>query len=168
MVASKNPAPNTATNTSNAAGDEWEKEQIGFPPYLKAAPGLVVQAVLMNLDATDVNFPRYTFVNGQQEPLTCFKGDSEHQEEVLVYQGEQFSMGEYAGISREKLVIYMGMEVRLTVGKERRLPNGADGKPRTFFEWELMVKKTDRPEIERRKQKMAELKAKQQAEMLPA
>jgi hypothetical protein len=163
----KNTAPNTASNPVAADADEWEKEQIGFPPYLKAATGLSITALLLNLDATDPDFPRYTFANAQHEPITCYKGDEEHREDVPVYQGEQFSLAEYAGISREKMIVYMGMEVRLTVGKERRLPP-KDGQPRTFFEWELMVKKSDRPMIEARKKELALLKAKQAQEQLSA
>ena len=164
----KNTAPVNTPNSSAAQDDEWEKEQIGFPPYIKASVGLAVTAILLNLDATDPNFPRYTFVNAQSEPITCYKGDTEHQEEVLVYQGEQFSMGEYAGISREKMQVYMGMEVKLSITKERKLPKLADGTPRSFFEWELMVKKADRPEIERRKRVIAELKAKESSQQLLA
>lgn len=156
-MAPKNTAPNQSTNVNAASNDEWEKEQIGFPPYLKVAVGLAVQAILMNLDATDPNFPRYTFVNDQEEPITCYKGDSEHQEEVKVYQGEQFSLSEYAGISREKLLLYVGLTVRLQITRERKLPP-IDGKPRSFFEWELMVKKSDRPLIENRKKQLAEMK----------
>ena len=160
----KNTAPNTNKNNAvESEEDEWVKEQIGFPPYWNPKVGDSVQCMIQQLDTTDEEFPRYIAVYTGNSELKCYKGAKETEafEEVIVYPGEQFSMSEWAGIDRNHLAAYVGIEIRLTRGKDTKF-KGDDGKPRTFINWELMVKAKDRPVIEGRKQEILKLKAQNQ------
>lgn len=159
----KNTAPVTEKNTQAVSEDEWVSEQLGFPPYWDAKEGETVQCQIMSLDVRDESFPRYICVYTGDEVLRCSKGakDTEAYEEIVeVYPGEQFSMSEWAGIAREKLVYYIGVDIRLTRGKATRLKNGDDGQPRKFINWELKIRAKDKLLIESRKKEAARLQAK--------
>ncbi len=156
-----NTAPVNTPNTQ-ASGDDWIDENIGFPPYWDPKEGETVQCQILSLDVRDPNFPRYICAYTGNDVLICSKGAKEtdaYQEQVSVYPGEQFSMSEWAGIDRNKLVYYIGVDIRLTRGPKTKVAPGEDGKPRHFINWSMQIKAKDKALIEGRKREAAQLQA---------
>lgn len=159
----KNTAPVNTPNTSSAPEDEWIDQNLGFPPYWDPEEGDSVQCQIQSLDVRDPNFPRYICVYTGNDILICSKGAKDtdaYEEKVPVYPGEQFSMSEWTGIARDRLVYYIGLDIRLTRGPTTKVKPGEDGQPRKFINWKLQIKKSDQLLIETRRKEAAQLQAK--------
>jgi hypothetical protein len=86
--------------------------------------------------------------------LKCYRGPVNNQEEVIVQPGQYFSLSEYAGISREKLQFYVGVEIKLTPLQERNLSVAKGEEPRTFIDWDLGVASADKALVDTRKRQL--------------
>lgn len=169
MAAAKtSTAPVETKNQASAAStDEWNTEQVGFPPYFSVEKdGDSFTGKLMYLDETDPSFPRYIFecVN---KPILCHRGSkTAGQEDVDVLPGQSFSVSEYAGIARNRMAVFVGLVIMITRIRERNLPVAKGDPPRTFIDFDVKSLAKDKPQIEGRRAKM--MMAKKQAQQLPA
>lgn len=133
--------------------DDFVQELIGFPPYYKPEIGVAFTCILEGLDATNPKFCRYN-MRATRQPLKCFRGPVDNQETITVNPGECFSLSEYAGISREKLQFYVGVEIKLTLLHERNLPVAKGEEPRTFIDWDLGVSSSAKQLVDTRKRQL--------------
>jgi hypothetical protein len=169
MAASKvNTAPvETKNQESAASNDEWNTEQVGFPPYFSIEKdGDSFTGKLLYLDETDLSFPRYVFEAIASTP--CYRGaKATGQEKVTVESGQMFSVSEYTGIARNRMAVFVGLVIKVTRIRERSLPVSKGEAPRTFIDFDVKSLTKDKPKIEARRAKMMMAK-KQIAQQLPS
>lgn len=143
--------------------DDFVKENLGFLPYWDPGEGESFQGIINSLDITDEKFPRWNATLTKGSIRGC-KGakETDAYEEIEIMVGDQFSFSEWEGINRRKMVVYIGIEIKLTRGKETKIPK----KPgQTFINWSLEVPRKSLPIIQQRK---ADLAAAQSANSLEA
>jgi hypothetical protein len=169
MAASKvNTAPvETKNQESAASNDEWNTEQVGFPPYFSVEnDGDSFTGKLMYLDETDPSFPRYVF-QCVGKPILCHRGSkTTGQEDVMVEPGQMFSASEYAGIARNRMAVFVGFVIKVTRIRSRSLPVPKGEPPRTFIDFDVKSLAKDKPQIDARRVRM--MMAKKQSVQLSA
>lgn len=117
--------------------DESSKLGGQFPPYVEVKPGFSVEAVLLGVDRSNLDGSkpgpkeRYVFVLDQDTPIEAFRGGGQNQESVKVRKGEEFTMGNLAGLA--------GLEEYAQCGPIKLTCTGSipTGKPNEMYTWEL-------------------------------
>jgi hypothetical protein len=140
----KPPANATNTGVHNdldgvANADEFsEDEQLGFPPYWKAAVGKAFIGRVIALDDSDPEFERWIFE--AQHVTKCQRGPAKEAKEVIVQQHEHFSTSAYGqfgdSASGRGLHKYVGEVVKLECTGEVDT-----GQPSPMFVFKLSVNK---------------------------
>ena len=99
----------------------------GFPPYLKAFVGLVLDMQVLMIDERKENFIRHVCQYLGSTPLVCATGKVTDAEEVVVQKGELFTLSDYKGLPFEQLI---GLPIKAACLETIALGPAADGKPR--------------------------------------
>ena len=115
----KNTAPGTVTVDENfepKIEGEMVEHLLGFPAYWSPTdePNAnghfgAFYATLIGFDDSDEEFERWVFQ--AKHKLLCHRGTVEEQEDVIVNEGEFFSVSNYAQL---RLKQYEGLDVKLT------------------------------------------------------
>lgn len=114
---------------------DWQKEQVGFDPYWKAAEGKSFIATFLRFDGTDPKFHRYQFM--ALTDMECQRGpgdeEDDRHEKVTVKPGETFNISEYHSLIRplQEYVSFsedtgVAVTMRLTCGKSVETKSGND------------------------------------------
>lgn len=120
--------------------DNFEEEQVGFPPYWKAGwvrppkgefrgEGKWFYGQVVSFDGRDPNFERWIIRAGLE--TECASGPVREQVAVTVRPGQQFSVSAYGGLPLEK---YLGVNVRVRVTGEQDT-----GKPNPMWVFSISV-----------------------------
>lgn len=139
-VPKKNGGPMGANPTIDET--DYEEVQIGFAPYFSPSEGAKFKGRLVDADATNPEFIRFTFI--AESPTECFRGPSDDQESVLVKQGEAFTVSAYAQIKFEE---YGGMS--MIVGFKEKVKTSTAG--RSVWLMSLKLHKDDYKILQARK-----------------
>lgn len=109
-----------------------------FPPYWTPAEGKAFIASVIDVDARDPEFVRYTFV--ATHPVVCHRGDTENQEETTVAAGERFSVSNYFSLPLDE---YMGLgPVAILVTGKDKLKNG-----NTMWLWKVRLSPAQKAQL---------------------
>ncbi len=122
----------------------WSEEQLGFPPYFKAAIGKGFFARVITVDVRDPEFIRFVlqylgmpndFKKPTQldttTPLKCQKGKKDDAEDVMVKPGEFFTTSNYGGLPLEN---FLGESATIAcTGKV------STGKPNDMYTWTVLT-----------------------------
>jgi hypothetical protein len=95
-----------AASGSTIDDSDYQEVQVGFAPYFSPSEGAKFHGRLLDADATNPAFIRFTF-----EALTdleCFTGPADEQDSVLVRKGEVFTVSAFAQVRFEE---YGGMKM---------------------------------------------------------
>jgi hypothetical protein len=126
--------------------ENWEKVDIGFPPYWTPEVGKVIIGRVAALDFSDLSFHRVV-MQATKATIPCQRGPADGAESVPVAPGEFFTMSEYAGMNLEN---FMDMEVFIKCSGTRTVPGDkARGLPaRDMFEWTVKVSPDDKKRLQ--------------------
>jgi hypothetical protein len=126
--------------------ENWEKVDIGFPPYWTPSVGKVIVARVAALDFSDPAFHRIV-LQATRVDIPCQRGPAADAEAITVKVGDFFSMSEYAGMNLEN---FIDMEVFIKCSGERPVPaDKARGLgSRNMYEWTVMVSPEDKKKLQ--------------------
>jgi hypothetical protein len=129
--------------------DNWEEEQVGFPPYWNPELGVRISAKVIALDVRDELFHRWT-LQATRKSIQCAIGPAEDAEPVTVKPGELFTCSAYAGLP---LDLFVGLEVLIYVSDKRKLPGNeaSKGVKRDLWVFKLLVAPESKKLLEERK-----------------
>ncbi len=152
----------------------WEEEQLGFPPYIKAEVKKGYFCRVITADTRDPDFVRFVLQYlgmpsnfdklGQSKlditkPLMCKRGPKEDAEEVAVKVGEFFTVSNYVGLPLEN---YLGVEAVVDVTGMRKT-----SQPNDMFVFRIQLSPENKALIQgRRAQELREMKVVRSRERL--
>lgn len=122
---------------------DWEKEQVGFPPYWKPKqPGDLFLAKVVLKDERDPLFPRYV-MQATKFPIVCQQGPAEDADLVIVQPGEFFTTSVWAALPLDD---FYDVEACIMAVKKRKLPGNeaSEGVKRDLWVWEAKATKESR------------------------
>ncbi len=177
-------AKNNAVKDANVVESElpanpfanWEEEQLGFPPYIKAEVGKGFYGRIITADTRDPDFVRFIvqylgmpsdFDNlgkcklDTTKPLMAKRGPKEDAEEVKVQVGEFFTVSNYVGLPLEN---YFGIEAMVDCTKTR-----PTNQPNDMYVFRIQLSPENKKLVQgMRMQEMREMKVIRSRERLAA
>jgi hypothetical protein len=170
MANSKNPAP--VPPAAAKPDDGYVSENIGFPPYYNPIIGHAVDCVADSIDASDPEFVRLQFVLAQPK-LLCHRGAKDPKdgsaEEVVVTEGEVFSMSDYHQIRQFvafALTCPFPVPMRIVVKDKIKIDGG-----KTLWQFDVRTPKSVHEQLQGEKRRRAQTRlaeAQKPAAELPA
>lgn len=147
---------------------DWEKEQVGFPPYWKPKKeGDLFLAKVVLKDERDPAFPRY-IMQATKFPIVCQQGPAEDADLVVVAPGDYFTTSVWAALPLDD---FFDLEACVMAVKKRKLPgnDASQGVKRDLWQWEVKATAEVRKQIaSRRLEARQALAASRNAEQLTA
>ena len=109
-----------------------------FPPYWTPAEGKAFIGNVVDVDARNPEFVRYTFLAAHD--VVCHRGEVDDQEEIKVGPGERFSVSAYFSLPLDE---YMGLgNVAILVTGKTKLKNG-----NTMWLWEVRLSPVQKAQL---------------------
>ncbi len=109
-----------------------------FPPYWNPQEGKMFVAAVVDVDARNPDFVRYTFIAAHD--MICYRGEVDDQEEIKVAPGERFSVSAYFSLPLDE---YIGIgNVHITVGDKIKLKSG-----NTMWKWLVKLTSTQKGQL---------------------
>jgi hypothetical protein len=112
----------------------FKNEQLRFPPYWTADVGKKFYAMMVDVDTRDPEFHR--FVLQALHPIPCATGGKNSKEDVVVENGDFFSMSVYAALPLDR---YIGMKVLIEVTGTQDV-----GQPQEMYVFNLKISEADK------------------------
>jgi hypothetical protein len=112
----------------------FKDEQLRFPPYWTADVGKKFYAMMVDVDTRDPEFHR--FVLQALHSLPCATGGKNAREDVVVENGDFFSMSVYAALPLDR---YVGMKVLVEVTGTQ-----PTGQPQDMYVFKLKISEADK------------------------
>lgn len=142
--------PSSATASVQTIDDAgYHEVQTGFNPYFSPKAGAKFKGTLVDVDAKDPEFIRFTFV--AETDLECFTGPNDDQESVIVKAGEAFNVSSYSQVAFED---YGGMSIIVEFTEKVKTATAG----RSVWKMRLKVAEADYKILQERK--MAEMRTK--------
>ena len=138
---------NAPVQTIDEAG--YHEVSVGFNPYFSPSVGAKFKGTLVDVDATNIEFIRFTFIS--ESDLECFTGPTDDQESVMVKSGEPFNVSAYSQVAFEE---YGGMSI--IVEFVEKVKTSTPG--RSVWKMKLKVAEADYKILQERR--MSEMRAK--------
>ena len=109
-----------------------------FPPYWTPDMNRAFVASVVDVDARNPEFVRYTFIAAHE--VVCHRGEVDNQEEVKVMAGERFSVSAYFSLPLDE---YMGLgNIGIMVTDKIKLKSG-----NTMWTWKVKCSPTQKAQL---------------------
>lgn len=135
--------PDTKNQVPNF--DEFESEQIGFPPYWNPEEGKFLYAMPVARDERDPKFHRYVWK--AMIDTECQNGPADDAEKVIVKAGEFFTTSAYYTFDDLPLAVYMNIPIHLTALEKTDTNSG-----QKVWRWALKLSKENKALAAQRKE----------------
>lgn len=125
--------------------NEYEKDQVGFPPYWKPVDtGDWFRGKVLMLDDRDPDFPRYV-IEATQE-FYAYKGTALDAEPILVLPGELYTINSYSSLPLERYygnwdIVGRTVRKRKLAASTKEDAQDYQKRPRDLWDWEVMIPK---------------------------
>lgn len=126
--------------------NDFESEQIGFPPYWNPEEGKQLYAMPVARDERDPKFHRYIWK--AMIDTECQNGPADDAEKVTVKSGEFFTTSVYHSLDNLPLALYMNIPV-LLIAKEK-VPTKTSGQE--VWKWDLKLSKENKKLIDQKRE----------------